>query len=92
MQILRNQALDLVGVVPAMENDWSVIPIDMKWEIFFDQSGENNLCPSPAVAEHFFICLRTRFQQGCICLQLIYNLKIKAYRVRSLKIASNMFA
>ena len=69
MQFLRNQALDLVGVVPAMENDWSVIPIDMKWEIFFDQSGEKNLCPSPAVAEHFFICLRTRFQQGCICLQ-----------------------
>ena len=32
MQILRNQALDLVGVVPAMENDWSVIPIDMKCE------------------------------------------------------------
>ena len=69
MQILRNQALDLVGVVPAMVNDWSVIPIDMKWEIFFDQSGEKILCSSPAVAEHFFICLRTRFQQGCICLQ-----------------------
>ena len=59
MQILRNQALDLVGVVPAMENDWSVIPIDMKWEIFFDQSGEKYLCPSPAVAEHFsFACGR----------------------------------
>ena len=69
MQILRNQALDLVGVVTAMENDWSVIPIDMKWEIFFDQSGEKNLSPSPAMAENFFICLRTRFQQGCICLQ-----------------------
>ena len=47
MQILRNQALDLVGVVPAMENDWSVIPIDMKWEIFFDQSGEKNVMPLP---------------------------------------------
>ena len=45
MQILRNQALDLVGVVPAMENDWSVIPIDMKWEIFFDQSGEKFYAP-----------------------------------------------
>ena len=54
MQILRNQAIDLVGVVPAIENDWSVIRIDMKWEIFFDQSGEKNLMPLPRSGRKLF--------------------------------------